>query len=142
MQGDPDPEVAELARSETEELEAELGVLESELSELFTPRDPNDDRNVVLEIRAGTGGDEASLFASELFRMYTRFAERQGWKTRTTDVSESSVGGIKEVIALIEGDGVYSRLKYESGVHRVQRVPETRRPRRRDGCTHRRSPWP
>ena len=87
--------------------------------------DPNDARNVVLEIRAGAGGDEASLFAAELFRMYNRFAEDQGWKVRVTSLSESAVGGIKEVIAIIEGEKVYSRVKYESGVHRVQRVPET-----------------
>jgi len=87
--------------------------------------DPNDAKNVVLEIRAGTGGDEASLFASELFRMYSRYAERQGWKIQTSDVSESGIGGLKEVIAIVEGERVYSRLKFESGVHRVQRVPAT-----------------
>jgi peptide chain release factor 1 len=89
------------------------------------PVDPNDAKNVVLEIRAGTGGDEASLFASELFRMYTRYAERQGWKIQTSDLSESGIGGLKEVIAIVEGERVYSRLKFESGVHRVQRVPAT-----------------
>ncbi len=120
-----DAEMRAMASEEIRELESTAEALGQELRIALLPSDPNDEKNVVLEIRAGTGGDEASLFAAELFRMYTRFAEGQGWKTRTTDCSESSVGGIKEVIALIEGDGVYSRLKYESGVHRVQRVPET-----------------
>ncbi len=120
-----DPEMRAMASEEIRDLEAALMTLEAELRIALLPTDPKDEKNVVLEIRAGTGGDEASLFAAELFRMYSRFAETQGWKVRTTDVSESSVGGIKEVIALIEGDRVYSRLRYESGVHRVQRVPET-----------------
>src|SRR5205823_9536062 len=92
---------------------------------LLVPKDPNDAKNVVLEIRAGTGGEEAALFASDLFRMYSRFAERQGWRLELLSMSESGVGGIKEVIAVISGRNVYSRLKYESGVHRVQRVPAT-----------------
>ena len=120
-----DAEMRAMANEEIRELEVALTALEAELRVALLPTDPNDEKNVVLEIRAGTGGDEASLFAAELFRMYTRFAERQGWKVRTTDVSESAVGGVKEVIAMIEGERVYSRLKYESGVHRVQRVPET-----------------
>src|SRR4029078_1998507 len=99
--------------------------LESELREALTPKDPNDARNVVLEIRAGTGGDEATLFASELFRMYSRYAETQGWRVEIIDLSESEAGGAKEVSASIEGRGAYSRLKYEGGVHRVQRVPAT-----------------
>ena len=120
-----DAELRAMATEEIRDLEAALTVLEAELRIALLPSDPNDEKNVVLEIRAGTGGDEASLFAAELFRMYQRFAEAQGWKVRTTDVSASSVGGVKEVIAMIEGERVYSRLKYESGVHRVQRVPET-----------------
>jgi len=106
-------------------LEARLAELEDQLRAALLPTDPNDARNVVLEIRAGTGGDEATLFARELARMYSRFAEGRGWKVRTTDLSESGVGGVKEAIMLVEGDKVYSRLKFESGVHRVQRVPET-----------------
>ncbi len=120
-----DPELRTMAAEEIKTLEEQLAELERQLTILLLPTDPNDAKNVVLEIRAGTGGDEASLFAAEIFRMYTRYAEGQGWKVQTTDLSESAVGGIKEVIALIEGDRVYSRLKYESGVHRVQRVPAT-----------------
>ncbi|HXE91807.1 MAG TPA: peptide chain release factor 1 [Terriglobales bacterium] len=120
-----DPEMRAYAQEELAHLEARVGRVEEELKLLLVPKDPNDEKNVVLEIRAGTGGDEASLFAAELFRMYTRYAESQGWKVEVLSSSESSVGGLKEVIALIEGKGAYSRLKYESGVHRVQRVPET-----------------
>ena len=120
-----DAEMREMAQEEIRELEGSLAELEDRLRIALLPKDPNDEKNVVFEIRAGTGGDEASLFAGELYRMYMRFADTQGWRVRTTDISESSVGGVKEVIALIEGDRVYSRLKYESGVHRVQRVPET-----------------
>ena len=120
-----DAEMKAMAGEEIVSLEAQLQALESELRVALLPTDPNDEKDVILEIRAGTGGDEASLFAAELFRMYERFADSQGWKVRTTDVSQSSIGGLKEVIALVEGDRVYSRLKYESGVHRVQRVPET-----------------
>ncbi len=113
------------AQEELGKLEARLAQVEQEIKVLLIPKDPNDEKNVVLEIRAGTGGDEASLFASEIFRMYTRYAESQRWKVEVLSSSESSVGGLKEVIAIIEGQRVYSRLKYESGVHRVQRVPET-----------------
>jgi peptide chain release factor 1 len=113
------------AQEELDKLELRLGQVEQELKVLLLPRDPNDEKNVVLEIRAGTGGDEASLFASELFRMYTRYAEAQRWKVEVLSSSESGVGGLKEVIAMIEGRGAYSRLKYEGGVHRVQRVPQT-----------------
>ena len=120
-----DAELRALAAEETKRLEQRLERLEQDLKVLLLPSDPNDARNVVLEIRAGTGGDEATLFAAELFRMYSRFAEGQGWKVRTTDLSQSAVGGVKEIIALVEGDRVYSSLKYESGVHRVQRVPQT-----------------
>jgi peptide chain release factor 1 len=113
------------AQEELTRLEERLAATEAELKVLLIPKDPNDEKNVVLEIRAGTGGDEATLFADEMFRMYTRYAETQRWKVEVLSTSESSVGGLKEVIAIIEGKGVYSRMKYESGVHRVQRVPET-----------------
>jgi len=106
-------------------LRAENDVLEAQLKILLLPRDPNDDRNVLLEIRAGTGGEEASLFAAELFRMYTRYAETRRWRVEILSSSETGLGGVKEIIALIEGQGAYSRLKFEGGVHRVQRVPET-----------------
>ncbi|MFP3940309.1 MAG: peptide chain release factor 1 [Thermoanaerobaculia bacterium] len=118
-------ELRELAEQELDELTARKDELEQSLRVELTPEDPNDRRNVVLEIRAGTGGDEATLFAAELFRMYSRFAERQGWRVEVIDLSESGVRGIKEVSAIVEGRGAYSRLKYEAGVHRVQRVPET-----------------
>jgi peptide chain release factor 1 len=120
-----DPEMRAMAADEVATLETRAGELEHELKLALLPSDPNDAKNVVLEIRAGTGGDEATLFAAELFRMYARYAERAGWKLQTSDLSESGVGGLKEVIAVIEGERVYSRLKYESGVHRVQRVPAT-----------------
>jgi peptide chain release factor 1 len=120
-----DAEMKSMAADEVKTLEARLAELEDQLRVALLPTDPNDARNVVLEIRAGTGGDEATLFARELARMYSRFAEGRGWKVRTTDLSESGVGGVKEAIMLVEGDKVYSRLKFESGVHRVQRVPET-----------------
>jgi peptide chain release factor 1 len=120
-----DEEMRELARVEVDDLTARLSKAEEELRVLLLPRDPNDEKNVIVEIRAGTGGDEATLFAAEVLRMYTRYAERQRWKVDVLDISESGVGGVKEVIALIEGDKVYSKLKYESGVHRVQRVPQT-----------------
>jgi len=120
-----DPDMRTMAQDELKLLEAQLTALDAELKVLLLPSDPNDAKNVILEIRAGTGGDEATLFAAEMFRMYSRYAESQGWKVETTDLSESGVGGIKEVIAVIEGDRVYSRLKFESGVHRVQRVPQT-----------------
>ncbi|HEX3531469.1 MAG TPA: peptide chain release factor 1 [Thermoanaerobaculia bacterium] len=120
-----DDEMYEMARVERDELTAQLAALEERLRVELMPKDPNDGRNVVLEIRAGTGGDEATLFASELFRMYSRYAEKQGWRIEVIDLSESDAGGIKEVSAIVEGRGAYSRLKYEGGVHRVQRVPET-----------------
>jgi peptide chain release factor 1 len=120
-----DPDMRELAQEELAELVPRRDALLADMKVLLVPRDPNDAKNVVLEIRAGTGGDEAALFASDLFRMYSRYAERQGWKIEVLNLSETGVGGTKEVIALIEGRNVYSRLKYESGVHRVQRVPAT-----------------
>ena len=120
-----DAELRDLARQELEALDARRERLLDELRLLLVPRDPNDEKNVVLEIRAGTGGDEAGLFASDLFRMYSRYAEREGWRTEVLSSNETGVGAIKEVVALIEGRQVYSRLKYESGVHRVQRVPTT-----------------
>jgi len=120
-----DPEMRAYAQEELDKLEARVGGVEEELKVLLLPKDPNDEKDVILEIRAGTGGDEATLFAAEVFRMYTRFAETQGWKVEVLNTSESGVGGLKEVIAMISGNRVYSRMKYESGVHRVQRVPAT-----------------
>lgn len=118
-------ELWEMAQEEHEQLTTRKQEVEEELRVELTPKDPNDERNVVLEIRAGTGGDEASLFAAELFRMYSRYAEERGWRVDIISVSESGIRGIKEVSAIVEGRGAYSRLKYEAGVHRVQRVPET-----------------
>ncbi len=120
-----DAELREYAQEELGRLEERLAKVEDELKLLLVPKDPNDEKNVILEIRAGTGGDEATLFAAEIFRMYNRYAEGQRWKVEVLSTSESGVGGLKEVIAIIEGRGVYSRMKYESGVHRVQRVPQT-----------------
>jgi peptide chain release factor 1 len=120
-----DPEMRAYAQEELEKLEARVGSVEEDLKVLLLPKDPNDEKNIILEIRAGTGGDEATLFAAEIFRMYDRYAESQRWKVEVLSTSESPVGGLKEIIALIEGNRVYSRLKYESGVHRVQRVPQT-----------------
>ena len=120
-----DEEMRELARAEVDSLAARLARAEEDLRVLLLPRDPNDEKNVIMEIRAGTGGDEASLFAAEMLRMYARYAERQRWRFEILDASETGVGGVKEATALIEGDKVYSRLKHESGVHRVQRVPQT-----------------
>jgi len=120
-----DADMRELAQEELKELEVKREAILGDLRMLLVPKDPNDEKNVILEIRAGTGGDEAALFAADLFRMYSRFAERQRWKLEVMSSSESGTGGIKEIIASIEGRGVYSRLKYESGVHRVQRVPAT-----------------
>ena len=120
-----DADMRDLAQEELRSLEAQREALLAELRVLLIPKDPNDAKNVVLEIRAGTGGDEAALFASDLFRMYSRYAERQGWRIEVLNLSETGVGGTKEVIALIEGKQVFGRLKYESGVHRVQRVPAT-----------------
>ena len=120
-----DAEMRALAQEELPPLKARAETLMAEIKVLLLPKDPNDDKNVVLEIRAGTGGDEAALFAADLFRMYSRFAERQGWRVEVLSTSENGIGGTKEVVATIEGRLVYSRLKYESGVHRVQRVPAT-----------------
>jgi len=120
-----DADMRELAQEELKDLQAKREAILGNLRTLLVPKDPNDEKNVILEIRAGTGGDEAALFAANLFRMYSRFAERQRWKLEVMSTSESGTGGVKEVIASIEGRGVYSRLKYESGVHRVQRVPAT-----------------
>jgi peptide chain release factor 1 len=125
MVSDSDAEMRQMAQDEITRLEPELIRIEQELKVLLLPKDPNDEKNVVLEIRAGTGGDEATLFAGEIFRMYSRYAETQRWRVEVTSASESAVGGLKEVIALVSGDRVYSKLKYESGVHRVQRVPQT-----------------
>ena len=125
MVSDADAEMRQMAQDEIARLEPTLAQMEEDLKVLLLPKDPNDEKNVVLEIRAGTGGDEATLFAAEIFRMYSRYAESQRWRVELTSMSESSVGGLKEVIALVSGERVYSKLKYESGVHRVQRVPQT-----------------
>jgi peptide chain release factor 1 len=120
-----DEELRELAKMELAELEDAIPVMEDELKILMLPKDPNDEKNVILEVRAGTGGEEAGLFAQDLLRMYLRYAERRGWKTELMDSNDTGIGGIKEASVLIKGKGAYSRLKYESGTHRVQRVPET-----------------
>ena len=125
MLNDSDPELRQMAAEEVARLEPAMTRIDEELKVLLLPKDPLDDKNVVIEIRAGTGGDEATLFAAEIFRMYSRYAELQRWRVEVTSVSESAVGGLKEVIALVSGNKVYSHLKYESGVHRVQRVPQT-----------------
>ena len=122
---DPDPEIRQLAKEELDNLRASLSKIEQNLKILLIPKDPNDDKNILLEIRAGTGGDEAALFAADLFRMYSRYAESRGWKTEILSQHMTGIGGLKEIIILVEGNLVFSRLKYESGVHRVQRVPET-----------------
>lgn len=120
-----DPEMREFAKSEIDELEVKIETFDNELKELLIPKDPNDDKNVLLEIRAGTGGDEAAIFAGDLWRMYQRFCDRKGLKMTVVDVTEGTAGGYKEVISSVTGDGAYGLLKFESGVHRVQRVPET-----------------
>jgi peptide chain release factor 1 len=125
MLAETDPDIRAMAQDELTQLEERLPKIEEDLKLRLLPKDPNDEKNVILEIRAGTGGDEASLFAAEVFRMYSRFAEQHRWKVEVLSSSESGIGGLKEVIAIIEGDRVYSQLKYESGVHRVQRVPAT-----------------
>ena len=125
MLAESDADLRQMAQDEIAALEPRMAALEEELKVLLLPKDPNDEKNIILEIRAGTGGDEASLFAAEIFRMYTRFAEQKRWKVEVLSLSESGIGGYKEVIAIVEGDRVYSQLKWESGVHRVQRVPET-----------------
>ena len=125
LQDDLDDELKEMAKEEHKTLEEALEKTELEIKTLLIPKDPNDDRNVIVELRAGTGGDEAALFAGDLYRMYTRYAERQRWSIDIMSTNEIGIGGYKEAIFMINGKGAYSRLKYESGVHRVQRVPET-----------------
>ena len=125
LENEKDAELRELAKMELDDLEPKVEAIEKELKELLTPRDPNDDKNVVLEIRAGTGGDEASIFAGDLFRMYQRYCERSGFKFGIVDFTEGTAGGYKEIIASVSGDDAYGKLKFESGVHRVQRVPDT-----------------
>ena len=120
-----DDEMRELAKMEISELDEKIETMEGELKVLLLPKDPNDEKNVILEIRAGTGGEEAALFGAHLLRMYTRYAERKHWKTEMMEINDTGLGGIKEAVILIKGKGAYSRLKYESGAHRVQRVPET-----------------
>jgi peptide chain release factor 1 len=125
LKEEADEELKEMAREEVQALKEQAAALEEELRVLLLPKDPNDEKNVILEIRAGTGGEEAGLFAADLFRMYSRLAERRGWKVEVLSHSPTGIGGLKEVIAAISGDRVYSQLKFESGVHRVQRVPAT-----------------
>ncbi|OWY21165.1 peptide chain release factor 1 [Sphingobacteriales bacterium UPWRP_1] len=125
LRTEKDPEFRDLAKTDLEELEAQFAVLEEEVKQLLIPKDPEDDKNAILEIRAGTGGDEAAIFAGDLYRMYMRYCEQKGWKTELMSMSEGSTGGFKEVIVSVTGSGVYGELKYESGVHRVQRVPVT-----------------
>lgn len=125
MEEETDEEMRELAKEELNECKSRLGEIENQLKILLLPKDPNDEKNVIVEIRAGAGGDEAALFAAELYRMYCRFSERNRWKTDMMSVNENGLGGFKEVIFMINGAGAYSKLKYESGVHRVQRVPVT-----------------
>ena len=125
LEMESDEEMRDLAKMEISELEDQIEVFEGELKILLLPKDPNDEKNVILEVRAGTGGEEAALFGQDLLRMYLRYAERNRWKTELMDVNDTGIGGIKEAVVLIKGKGAYSRLKYESGVHRVQRVPET-----------------
>lgn len=125
LEEENDEEMRELAKEELADAKKEIENLEQELKILLLPKDPNDDKNIILEIRAGAGGDEAALFASELYRMYVNYAEGQRWKVELISVNESGIGGFKEVVAMITGKGAYSKMKYESGVHRVQRVPET-----------------
>ena len=125
VENETDEEMRDLAKMEINDLEEQIEQNEEELKVLLLPKDPNDEKNVILEVRAGTGGDEAALFAQDLLRMYMRYAERHRWKTEVMDINDTGIGGIKEAVVLIKGKGAYSRLKYESGVHRVQRVPET-----------------
>ncbi|MBL6970006.1 MAG: PCRF domain-containing protein, partial [Campylobacterales bacterium] len=120
-----DPELGELAKEELKELESRKPELEEEIKLLMLPKDPNDDKNIFIELRAGAGGDEAGLFVADLFRTYIKFAENQGWKTEIMNSSESEAGGFKEMVFLVKGESVYSKMKFESGVHRVQRVPAT-----------------
>lgn len=125
LSGSLEPDMRELCQEELDEAKAQLPLLEQELKLLLLPRDPNDDKNVILEIRAGVGGEESALFAHSLFRMYSMYAEKKGWKIEITTLNETELGGIKEIICMVTGQGAYSRLKFETGVHRVQRVPET-----------------
>ncbi len=125
LRTESDPEMKDLAKEEMRELEVKLPVLEEELKVMMLPKDPNDDKNVIIEIRGGAGGDEAALFAGELYRMYTRYAEAQRWKVEEIDASETEIGGFKDVSFMVKGKNVYSKMKFESGVHRVQRVPVT-----------------
>lgn len=125
MLSEGDEELREMAKMEINELEETIENISQELNILLLPKDPNDDKNVILEVRAGTGGDEAALFGADLLRMYMRYAERRGWKTEIMEMNDTGIGGVKEAVVLIKGKGAYSRLKYESGAHRVQRVPET-----------------
>ena len=125
VENETDEEIRDLAKMEVNELEDRIEELEGELKILLLPKDPNAEKNVILEVRAGTGGEEAALFGQDLLRMYMRYAERHRWKTELMDINDTGIGGIKEAVVLIKGKGAYSRLKYESGVHRVQRVPET-----------------
>lgn len=120
-----DPDLVELAKQELNELEPELEILEEKLKMLLLPKDPDDSKNCIVEIRAGTGGEEAALFAADLFRMYSRYAEMKGWKLDLIDMNDTGIGGLKEVIFMLSGEGVYGEMKFESGVHRVQRVPKT-----------------
>ena len=133
LEMESDEEMRELAKEEMAESKRRIGEIEQELKILLIPKDPMDEKNVIVEIRAGAGGDEAALFAAELFRMYSKYAEKQRWKIDMMSVNESGIGGFKEVVFMISGNGVYSRLKFESGVHRVQRVP--------DVSIHRQSRW-
>ena len=125
LESESDEEMRALAEMEIEELEPKLEALEAQIKSMLVPKDPRDEKNVIMEIRAGTGGDEAALFAADLFRMYTRYAENKRWKSEILSQNEIGIGGFKEVIFEIKGHGAYSKLKYESGVHRVQRIPET-----------------
>lgn len=125
LSGSLDPELRELCQEELDDCKEQLPILEQELKILLLPKDPNDDKNVILEIRAGVGGEESALFAHSLYRMYSMYAEKQGWKMEITSLNETELGGIKEIICMVTGQGAYSRLKFETGVHRVQRVPET-----------------
>ena len=120
-----DEDMAELAEAELEECEPKMAALEAEIAEMLFPADPNDKKDVIMEIRAGTGGEEAALFAGELYRMYTRYAEAQGWDVEVLSTNETGIGGLKEAVFSIRGRGVYGKIKFESGVHRVQRVPAT-----------------
>ncbi|MCX6186119.1 MAG: PCRF domain-containing protein, partial [Bacteroidetes bacterium] len=125
LKNEKDADLREMAKAELDELEPKIAPLEEEVRILLIPKDPEDDKNAVVEIRGGTGGDEASLFAGELFRMYERYCDKRGWKTEVIDFTDGTVGGFKEIVMEVTGEGVYGVLKYESGVHRVQRVPDT-----------------